>query len=68
MAGDKTNVTLPNENLNKDFRIISLEINAIPEQILNMRFELGFVPPLWIDYVYESREKLDRHLPITEEL
>jgi len=57
-AADKTNVQLPNENLNANFRLNWIEINAIPNQVLDMRLQCGITPPLWLDYVYESRRRI----------
>jgi len=59
MAADKLNVKIPNENIDLDFRIDAIEINAIPEQLLNMRLRCGITPPLWLDYVYGTRDRTD---------
>lgn len=58
-AADKINIEIPNENIDLDFRIDAIEINAIPEQLLNMRLRCGITPPLWLDYVYETRNRAD---------
>lgn len=57
-AGDKVNVQLPNENLNKDFRIDALEINVIPEQVLDVRIKAGREPPLYVDFMFESHTRI----------
>ena len=54
MAGDKIS-PIPDYYV----RINSIEINAVPEQILNMRLELGLEPSLLVDYVYKTRARAD---------
>jgi len=58
LAGDKIHVTLPNENVDADFRIISVEyhVNAA-EQTLEITLELGKETPLLADYLYALKSK-----------
>jgi len=58
LAGDKIHVTLPNENIDADFRIISVEyhVNAA-EQTLEITLELGKEAPILADYLYALRSK-----------
>jgi hypothetical protein len=60
LAGDKIHVTLPNENVDADFRIISAEyrVNAAT-QTLEVSLELGREAPLLADYLYTLRSKSD---------
>ena len=67
LAGDKIHVTLPNENVDSDFRIESVEYNVDAKtQTLEVTLELGKVPPQLADYLYGMRattvtvEKLSR--------
>jgi hypothetical protein len=67
LAGDKIHVTLPNENVDSDFRIESAEYHfAAEEQTLELTLELGKEPPQLADYLYGLRtftvnvEKLSR--------
>ncbi|MEM2975852.1 MAG: hypothetical protein QW821_05490, partial [Candidatus Bathyarchaeia archaeon] len=46
LPGDKIHVTLPNEDINADYRILSVEFQARSrEQTLEMTLELGKEPP-----------------------
>ena len=56
LAADKIHVTLPNENIDSDFRIESVEyyVNA-KTQTLEITLELGKVPPMLADYLYGLR-------------
>jgi hypothetical protein len=58
LAGDKIHVTLPNENLDADYRIISAEyhVNA-KDQTLEITLELGKEPSLLADYLYNLRSR-----------
>jgi hypothetical protein len=58
LPGDKINVTLPNENINSDYRIISVEyrVNAA-SQTLEVVLELGKETPLLADYLYRLQSK-----------
>jgi hypothetical protein len=60
LPGDKIHVTLPNENVDADFRILSVEyyVNA-RTQTLEITLELGREVPLLADYVYALRSKTD---------
>jgi hypothetical protein len=60
LPGDKIHVTLPNENVDADFRILSVEyyVNA-KTQTLEITLELGREVPLLADYVYALRSKTD---------
>jgi len=56
LSGDKIHVTLPNENVDADFRIESVEYYVdAKSQTLEITFELGKVPPLLADYIYGLR-------------
>ena len=58
LPGDKIHVTLPNENIDADYRIISVEykLNAAT-QTLEIALELGKEMPLLADYLYTLRSK-----------
>jgi hypothetical protein len=67
LPGDKIHVTLPNENVDADFRIESVEYKVDAKtQTLELTLELGKVPPQMADYLYGLRtftvnvEKLSR--------
>jgi len=56
LPGDKTHITLPNENVDADFRIESVEYYVDAKtQTLQVTLELGKVPPLLADYLYGMR-------------
>jgi len=56
LAGDKIWVTLPNENIDGYYRVISVEYRLIAEtQTLETTLELGKEPPLLADYLYTLR-------------
>jgi hypothetical protein len=60
LPADKIHVTLPNENVDADFRIISVEYHVrANEQVLEITLELGKEPPLLADYLYALRKKTD---------
>jgi hypothetical protein len=60
LAGDKIHVTLPNENVDADFRILSVEYHVDAKtQTLEMTLELGREQPLLADYLYALRSKTD---------
>ena len=65
MPGDKIHVTLPNENVDADFRILSVEYRVdAGTQTLEMTLELGREQPLLADYLYALQSKtshLSRH-------
>jgi len=55
-AGDKIHVTLPNENVDSDYRIESVEYHVDAKtQTLEITLELGKVPPMLADYLYGLR-------------
>jgi hypothetical protein len=58
LPGDKISVTLPNEKINTDYRIISAEyrVNAAT-QTLEVVLELGKETPLLADYLYTLQSK-----------
>lgn len=58
LPGDKIHVTLPNENINADYRIISAEyrVNAAT-QTLEVVLELGKETPLLADYLYTLQSR-----------
>jgi len=67
LPGDKIHVTLPNENVDADYRIISAEYRVDAKtQTLEITLELGKEIPLLADYLYGLRsttvtvEKLSR--------
>jgi hypothetical protein len=67
LAGDKVHLTLPNENVDSDFRVESVEYHFTAEdQTLETTLELGKEPPQLADYLYGLRtftvnvEKLSR--------
>jgi len=56
LPGDKIHVTLPNENVDEDFRIESVEYSVdASSQTLQVVLELGKVPPFLADYLYGMR-------------
>ncbi|MDI6905258.1 MAG: hypothetical protein QMD13_07215 [Candidatus Bathyarchaeia archaeon] len=56
LPGDKIHITLPNENVDSDFRIESVEYRVDAKtQTLEITLELGKVPPLLADYLYGMR-------------
>ncbi len=67
LAGDVVHVNLPNENVDADFRVESVEYQLLDEcQTLEITLELGKEPPQIADYLYGMRtftvnvEKLSR--------
>lgn len=61
LAGDKVHVTLPNEGINSDFRVLSAEYNVDGKtQVLTTTLELGREKPMLADYVYALRSRTDR--------
>jgi hypothetical protein len=65
LPGDKIHVTLPNENIDADFRILSVEYRVdAKSQTLEVTLELGRETPFLADYLYALRSKtshLSRH-------
>jgi hypothetical protein len=60
LAGDKIHVTLPNENVDGDFRILSVEYHVDAKtQTLEISLELGREKPLLADYLWALRSKTD---------
>jgi len=58
LAGDKIHVALPNENVDADFRILSVEYHVDAKtQTLELTMELGRETPLLADYLYTLRRK-----------
>jgi hypothetical protein len=58
LAGDKIHVTLPNECINSDFRVLSAEYKVDGKtQTLEVTLELGKEKPLLADYVYALRSR-----------
>jgi len=56
LAADKIHVTLPNENVDSDFRIETVEYRVDAKtQTLEITLELGKLPPLLADYLYGMR-------------
>lgn len=61
LAGDKIHVTLPNEGVNGDFQVLSVEYLVDGKtQTLETTLELGREKPLLADYVYALRSRTDR--------
>lgn len=59
LPGDKINVVLPNENVNVNFRILSVEYFVDAQtQTLEVTLELGREVPLLADYMYALRSKI----------
>jgi hypothetical protein len=60
LAGDKIHVALPNENVDADFQILSIEYHVDGRtQTLEITLELGRETPLLADYLYLLRSKTD---------
>jgi hypothetical protein len=58
LAGDKIWVTLPNENVDGYYRVVSVEYRLIAEtQTLETTLELGKEPPLLADYLNALKSK-----------
>jgi hypothetical protein len=56
LSGDKIRVILPNENVDSDYRIETVEYHVDAKtQTLEIMLELGKVPPLLADYLYGLR-------------
>jgi hypothetical protein len=57
---DKIHIILPNENVDADFRIESVEYHVDAKtQTLEVTLELGKVPPMLADYLYALCSKTD---------
>jgi len=65
VAGDKVHVALPNEDVDADFRVLSVEYHVNgKEQTLELCLELGREQPFLADYLFALRSKtghLSRH-------
>jgi len=60
LPGDKIHVTLPNENVDADFCILSVEYHVDARtQTLETSLELGREQPLLADYLFALRSKTD---------
>jgi hypothetical protein len=60
LPGDKVHVTLPNEGVDGDFRILSAEYNVDAKtQVLETVMELGREKPLLADYMFILKSKTD---------
>ena len=58
LPGDKVHVTLPNEGVNGDFRILIAEYNVDANtQVLETVMELGREKPLLADYMFRLKSK-----------
>lgn len=55
--GDMQPVVLPNENVNKSFRVLNIDYNLNEEQELPISIELGKETPLLADYLYRLRKE-----------
>jgi hypothetical protein len=65
LAADKIHVTVPNENIDGDYRLISVEYKASGrDQTLEVELELAKEPQLLADFIYGFRKsilKLDKY-------
>lgn len=65
LAGDKVHVVVPNENIDSDYRVISVEYKASGRnQTLEIELELAKEPQLLADFIYGFRkaiQKLDKY-------
>lgn len=65
LASDKTHITLPNENVDDDYPIISAEYRLNGEnQTLEVELDLAKEPLLYADFIYGFRkaiQKLDKY-------
>jgi hypothetical protein len=60
LSADKIHVTLPNENVDSDFRVLSVEYFVDGKtQALELTLKLGREQPLLADYLYALRSKTD---------
>ena len=60
LPGDKVHITLPNEGVDGDFRILSAEYNVDAKtQVLETMLELGREKPLLADYMFILKSKTD---------
>jgi hypothetical protein len=60
LPGDKVHVTLPNEGVDGDFRILSAEYKVDAKtQVLETVMELGREKPLLADYMFSLKSKTD---------
>jgi hypothetical protein len=60
LPADKVHVTLPNENIDADYRINSVEYRmTAASQTLELVLELGKETPLLADYLYTLRSRSD---------
>ncbi|MEM3577578.1 MAG: hypothetical protein QXX51_03875 [Candidatus Bathyarchaeia archaeon] len=58
LPGDKIHITLPNEGVDADYRVESIEYNVDARtQTLEVTLELGRETPLLADYLYALRSK-----------
>jgi len=58
LAGDRIWITLPNENVDGYYRVVSVEHRLVAEtQTLETTLELGREPPLLADYLYALKTK-----------
>jgi hypothetical protein len=58
LAADRIWITLPNENVDGYYKVISIEYRLIAEtQTLEITLELGSEPPLLADYLYALRSR-----------
>jgi hypothetical protein len=60
LAGDTIHVTLPNEGVDGDFRVLTVEYRVDgATQTLETSFEVGREAPLLADFVYALKAKTD---------
>jgi hypothetical protein len=60
MPGDKIHVSLPNENVDADYRMLTVEYGlSAKDQELEVTIELGKEPPLLADFVSNLRSKTE---------
>jgi hypothetical protein len=60
LAGDTVHVTLPNEGVDGDFRVLTVEYHVdAGTQMLELALGLGREQPLLADYLFALRSKMD---------
>lgn len=57
LPGDKIHITLPNENVDGDYRVASVEYHVNNNQILEITLELGKEPALLSKVIYTLRKE-----------
>jgi len=57
LPGDKIHVTLPNENIDTDYRILAVEYHVNNNQTLEITLELGKEPTLLSNMIYKLQKQ-----------